>query len=456
MPEREMNRGPLIRGYLDTVSDQIRWKRARAGLVRELEAHLEDQRHEFQAEGHSPEEAERLAVEEMGDPVAVGTDLDRLHRPRPQWGMLGILAAALILWLMLRLNEQWEFYGLYYFPRDVATALLAAGAAAAVYLGDYTILAKRPLALAIVITAGTLLGGTIQFRLDHIYDWGHYWILLLPLAAALTVYGLRNQGIRGLALGCLICSAPAICYTFAPADFFIAHSELLPVIEVSLFCNGALLAVGVKAGWFGGRRRNWLLVAAYILVVLLCLAYSLPHFWWWNEIQNPDSWLRSSEMAYARDVVDNARLVGMANAFPETQERLLLFWEKKISAHNGLMLTVLGNFGWLAFGLIQVPTVVLLGFGWKKCIHQKSALGRLVGIAVMLTLTWQTLAVVVQDLIGLDSFLILFPYPFLNDGGMALLLDCALLGLLLSIFRGESIARDAAVPVSQVLKKETV
>ena len=134
----------------------------------------------------------------------------------------------------------------------------------------------------------------------------------------------------------------------------------------------------------------------------------------------------------------------------------MLFWEKKISAHNGLMLTVLGNFGWLAFGLIQVPTVVLLGFGWKKCIHQKSALGRLVGIAVMLTLTWQTLAVVVQDLIGLDSFLILFPYPFLNDGGMALLLDCALLGLLLSIFRGESIARDAAVPVSQVLKKETV
>ena len=456
MPEREINRGLLIRGYLDTVSDQIRWKRARAAAVRELETHLEDQRDEFLAEGHPPAEAERLAVEEMGDPVAVGMDLDRLHRPRPLWGMLGILAAALILWLVLRLDEQWTFYGMYYFPRDVATALLAAGAAAAVYLGDYTILAKRPLALALVITAGTVLGGAIQFRLDHIYDWGHYWILLLPLAAALTVYGLRNQGIRGLAIGCLICSAPVLCYTFSPADFFIAHSELLPVIEVSLFCNGALLAVGVKAGWFGGRRRNWLLVAAYILVVLLCLAYSLPHFWWWNEIQNPDSWLRSSEMAYARDVVDNARLVGMANAFPETQERLLLFWEKKISAHNGLMLTVLGNFGWLAFGLIQVPTVVLLGFGWKKCIHQKSALGRLVGIAVMLTLTWQTLAVVVQDLIGLDSFLILFPYPFLNDGGMALLLDCALLGLLLSIFRGESIARDAAVPVSQVLKKETV
>ena len=456
MPEREINRGLLIRGYLDTVSDQIRWKRARAAAVRELETHLEDQRDEFLAEGHPPAEAERLAVEEMGDPVAVGMDLDRLHRPRPLWGMLGILAAALILWLVLRLDEQWTFYGMYYFPRDVATALLAAGAAAAVYLGDYTILAKRPLALALVITAGTVLGGAIQFRLDHIYDWGHYWILLLPLAAALTVYGLRNQGIRGLAIGCLICSAPVLCYTFSPVDIFIASGELLPVIEVSLFCNAAILALGVRTGWFGGRRRNWLLVAAYILVVLFCLAVSLPHFWWWSEIQNPDGWMRASEMAYAQDVVGNARLAGMANAFPETQERLLLFWERKISSCNGLMLTVLGNFGWLAFGLIQVPTVVLLGFGWKKCVHQKSALGRLVGIAVLLTVTWQTLAIVAQDLIGLDSFLTLFPYPFLNDGGMALILDCALLGLLLSIFRGESIARDAAVPVSQVLKKETV
>ena len=158
-------------------------------------------------------------------------------------------------------------------------------------------------------------------------------------------------------------------------------------------------------------------------------------------------------MAYAQDVVGNARLAGMANAFPETQERLLLFWEKKISSCNGLMLTVLGNFGWLAFGLIQVPTAVLLGFGWRKCLHQKSALGRLVGIAVLLTLTWQTLAIVAQDLIGFEGLLTCFPYPFLNDGGMALLLDCALLGLLLSIFREETIIRD--VPVPQAPQKET-
>ena len=75
------------------------------------------------------------------------------------------------------------------------------------------------------------------------------------------------------------------------------------------------------------------------------------------------------------------------------------------------------------------------------------------GIAVLLTLTWQTLAIVAQDLIGFEGLLTCFPYPFLNDGGMALLLDCALLGLLLSIFREETIIRD--VPVPQAPQKET-
>ena len=96
-----------VRGYLDAVEAQIRWKRARTVSARELETHLEDQQEEFLAEGHPPEEAERLAVEDMGDPVAVGADLDRLHRPRPQWGMLGLTLALLLVggWLRYALTR---------------------------------------------------------------------------------------------------------------------------------------------------------------------------------------------------------------------------------------------------------------------------------------------------------------------------------------------------------------
>ena len=54
-----------IQAYLEAVREQIRWKRARPVLIRELEQHLEDQRDAFVQEGKSPEEADRLAVEDM-------------------------------------------------------------------------------------------------------------------------------------------------------------------------------------------------------------------------------------------------------------------------------------------------------------------------------------------------------------------------------------------------------
>ena len=106
--------GPeTVRAYLDAVGEQIRWRRARPAAIRELEQHLEDQREEFLAGGHPPEEAERLAVEEMGDPAAVGAELDRFHRPRPQWGLLTVTLALLLVgsWLrydLTRVGAPWK------------------------------------------------------------------------------------------------------------------------------------------------------------------------------------------------------------------------------------------------------------------------------------------------------------------------------------------------------------
>ena len=79
--------------YLRQVEEQIRWKRARTAVTRELRQHLEDQREACLAAGLSPEEAEAEAVRQMGDPVSVGQELNRLHRPRPQWGLMALTLA---------------------------------------------------------------------------------------------------------------------------------------------------------------------------------------------------------------------------------------------------------------------------------------------------------------------------------------------------------------------------
>ena len=439
--------GPeTIRDYLDTVAAQIRWKRARAVAVRELGTHLEDQRNEFQAEGRSPEEAERLAVEEMGDPVAVGTDLDRLHRPKSQWKMLCLLAAALVLWLALRLAERWDVsYWNEYVVSFGGIALLAAGLAAGIYLLDYTLLAKAALPLAVLLTAAAALGGRLQFQLGCTHDLGQYIILLLPVAMALAVYGLRSRGTGGLALCCLLGLLPAVCYLpGSPLRFLWALWGAPPVLVVSLVGVTGVLAAGVRLGAFGAQRRNWQLVAAYGAAVLVCLAATFL-------LQPGQLSMSREDMTWAWEIVSHAKLAGMVELDSALMENTRL--DLRFTGYDGYMLAVLANYGWLGLALIQAPAAAILIFGWRKLRRQASLLGRLLGTAALAVLTWQAAAVLIQNLAGLRGLLTCFPYPFLSDGGTALAVDCALLGLLLSVLREEAIARDAPVP--QTPQKET-
>lgn len=71
--------------YLKSLTEQIRTKRARTMVAEEVEAHIEDQKQDFMAHGLGEEEAESMAVIEMGDPVEAGVKLDRVHRPKMDW-----------------------------------------------------------------------------------------------------------------------------------------------------------------------------------------------------------------------------------------------------------------------------------------------------------------------------------------------------------------------------------
>ena len=139
-----MQEHKTIRSFLDVVAEQIRWKRARPVVTAELERHLEDQRDAFEEEGL--ENAEELAVREMGDPVAVGTELDRVHRPKPQWGMIALTVIFALAGVLLRifLTAGWKEE---YMAVNPIRALVAFGvgciALLAGYLLDYSRLSRH-------------------------------------------------------------------------------------------------------------------------------------------------------------------------------------------------------------------------------------------------------------------------------------------------------------------------
>lgn len=86
-----------IERYLETAGAQVRWKRVRPALKRELRTHLEEQTEAYLAEGMAEDAAEAEAVRQMGDAEAVGLALDAVHRPKKQTAILLFAGLAIVL-----------------------------------------------------------------------------------------------------------------------------------------------------------------------------------------------------------------------------------------------------------------------------------------------------------------------------------------------------------------------
>ncbi|MHB8076562.1 permease prefix domain 1-containing protein [Desulfosporosinus fructosivorans] len=88
---------PKINEYLEAVRQQIRWKKVQSSVLEEINNHIIDQKNAFVIDGFNEEEATDKAIAEMGDPIIVGEQLDRAHRPRLIGLGLGILLVLGIL-----------------------------------------------------------------------------------------------------------------------------------------------------------------------------------------------------------------------------------------------------------------------------------------------------------------------------------------------------------------------
>ena len=103
-----------MREYLDTLVEQIRFKKARELVEEEVKSHIEDQMEAYRAQGMTEAEAEERAVRQMGDPVEAGVALDRVHRPGMDWRLVGLIAflsLAGLAVLYVRCGQNGDYAG---------------------------------------------------------------------------------------------------------------------------------------------------------------------------------------------------------------------------------------------------------------------------------------------------------------------------------------------------------
>lgn len=449
MPERK-----TIPAWLEAVQTQIRWRRARPVLARELEQHLEDQRDSFLKEGKSPEESEHLAVEDMGDPVAVGTELDRIHRPRPQWGLLGLTLALAVIGAVLRVTF-FQIGGDYHyiFTYTLEKALLSLGLGTAAMLGMYFLDVSRLVRHARALYIGGLAVSLLPLLFIHSRYCTYYITIaaaLSPLAYALWLYSFRGKRWKGFLLTIL---GGGFLWLTSGYWFSLAGTFIL------LFSGLALTLYALGRNWFGvGRGKGigatlavvfgllaFLLFKGYLNSFLLRVMIALrPELekehrgymgWMLNMFWKDVPPLRSAGGEAAMSVNAGARVFGGGQEL-----RPIDF------SHDFLPASMAVAWGWVPLALLLAALAALLLWLLVKGLRQSYLPGRLVVLAVVLTLGFQTLFSAALNF-GFVLFSASLP---LIVGNFQTVIHMALIGLALSVFRGDSAAREEpAAPLEE-------
>ena len=428
--------------YLDTVSEQIRCKRARTMVREELENHVQEQAEAYEADGMTVPEAMREAVRQMGDPIETGTALNRIHRPQLEWKflILVLLLSALGLALQYMTCYTGLFGGFsrdpadYFWKRQRFFTVAGLGVLAAVYIVDYTILGRYPLLLwfgyfaVIFIIANT---HTVIMGKVRIYN---YLTLFLPLYAG-VLYRFRSKGY----------GAVAVCYLLSFMPFFVGLKTIL--VHGSLELAGGcflLLLIAVCKGIFHVRKTRTIAALIALPLITSLLLYwkgadlGLLHHYQLARLQcvfSPDMLDYNSNggiIPYLWESVSGFRMFGSSAApVPKAMKSLncdyvvfFVFAKYGIAAGTA-MLSILAVTAVKAFSISR---------------RQKNRLGFLVGTACSVVLTIQMMVYVAANFgVPLVEPMTI---PFLSYGGQSTLVNYILLGLILSVHRNKDIVSE--------------
>lgn len=399
----------MLNEYLSAVTDQIRWKRAVPALKTELSTHLEEQKEELLAQGLDAQSAESEAVRQMGDPVRVGHELDRLHRPRPQWLPLLLAAALACVGAYARVMSGTDPV------RTLVYLLVGLGILFLCYFLDYTFFARHAALVCLAVLTAALVCLLISPRVYGSSYYTSYLLMLFPFAYALGVYALRGRR----TVSALVLAVPflALCYL---------TPNVTATVVFVLSCFSTLI-LAMKKNWFYGNAHiaRAILIVLFVLMVFVFIRISPARL---NIMLHPeaDPYGAGFQGCTVRELLRNPQLIANGKS---------VIAGEYLDIYDFLLTAIAHSWGMIPFVLVLFALTGLLSICAMKCIRTKNALGGIISLSILVTLA---VPAVLSIAANLGYILALPGCPFLA-GNIQTIRDLALLGIALSVFRQEKL-----------------
>lgn len=423
--------------FLQTLTEQIRCVKARPGIVRELEDHIEDQAAVLEEYGMERESAVKEAVRRMGDPVEIGMQLDLIHRPQTNRRMILVIVLCTIGGLAVQYATGMFTENSGAFGRQILFCILGFFVMTGVYFLDYGWIGSWAKEVYLLMTVTTVLG--ILFLAPQINGMHRAGIipmyLFVPVYAGI-LYQYRGEGIRGILKAALWIFPPVMIAWYC-------IPSLSTAANLFLIC-GVMVLAAVARGWFVVDRKKMILLLVFIGVILPVLLLAFGYFFWFADYQkarltvflNPasDPYGAGYVTDQIRQLLMNSGLSLFTGIAGENSESLINF--VSVDKGYGLIHLIL-SYG-VFFGIAVVTALIkliLMAFGIS--LRQKNQLGYMIGFGCGMIFLVMCLEGIAMNLTLFPSTTIVF--PFLSTGGGAVLVYSVLLGLLLSVHRYQNV-----------------
>ena len=458
-----------IEEYLTEIKNQIRDKKAREFASDELKAHIEDRAEGLQKKGMDHDSAVLQAVKEMGDPVSVGVDLDRIHRPRLEWkfllyviyisilsvGVLGVLFAA-----MPRESVIGKQFAEGLLLKHTIGVLFGLVMMIIVYRLDYTILAGKSRLIAAVLLIslavlvfifGVSINGAKRYIciLGIVFQTHALYLLYLPMFAGI-LYDYRNKGAGALFKIFLWMIAPAFLQSLYDAGW-------MPFVIFMLFSESILFMIALNKNWYRvNKRKVFIGMGIGYIAVITYFFGSMTADYQKARIQ---AWLSHwglnfgsidgnefKYIDYNTTCLDNIFL--RSNFIGKSDSAIEAVQLTPEASVDYILASIAATCGKLTVAVIMISLIILAVYVFRISVKQKNSLGSIVGCSCGIVIAVQAVSniFIVFGLLPLTETTL----PFFSLGITNIVVDYSFLGLVLSIYRYQDI-RVEKEPVTTLL-----
>lgn len=422
----------VIDEYIESVCKQIRSKKAHRLIKTELKNHIVEQKNAFEEQGMDEKIALEKAIVEMGDPISVGTELDRIHRPKPEWSVIFLTVTIVIIGLFLNTFIHTDSNTNLFAYAMIGTIFLLI-----IYFIDYSIIGKYPKILLLAFVILCLVINPQDNLVQYKKSFGQLAILSLPLYAG-VVYSLRGKGYLAIIL-CNFLTLILVVLTRFYGSYMLAT-----------ICYMLILAVAISKNFFDVNKKVVFMMYLFFALLIAFIIFSGYEY----SLLRIQVWLHPYKYALDAgyqnvmriEVIRHSQLIGAFKPFQ--------FLGMQINPQNvagflpeyntSIIIYLISKFGFIPVIFIISIIITLVIRLFILSFKQKSFLGFIISFACTSAIALQSIVYIFNDL-GFYLFSV-GGLPLISSG-INLISSMCLMGVLLCVFRNDSLVRDTAIKV---------